>query len=138
VQAIDISKRYGSTVALDHVALTVEAGDSHALVGRNGAGKSTLLKLLSGQLRPDSGEIRYGDTDLRSIAAPRLATIRAILSQNVQIAFPLRVREVVMMGRYPHFLGRPGADDERVCEDVMRLFDVLAMADRDFLSLSGG
>jgi iron complex transport system ATP-binding protein len=68
----------------------------------------------------------------------RLATMRAILSQNVQIAFPLRVREVVMMGRHPHFLGRPTAEDERVCEEVMRVFDVLQMSDRDFLTLRGG
>jgi iron complex transport system ATP-binding protein len=138
LHARDLSRVANGRRLLDGVGLGFGAGQISLIVGPNGAGKSTLLKLLSGQLRPDSGEIRYGDTDLRSIAAPRLATIRAILSQNVQIAFPLRVREVVMMGRYPHFLGRPGADDERVCEDVMRLFDVLTMADRDFLSLSGG
>ena len=59
MQAIDISKRYGSTVALDHVALTVEAGDSHALVGRNGAGKSTLVSILTGLQAPDSGSLLF-------------------------------------------------------------------------------
>ena len=57
MQAIDISKRYGSTVALDHVNLTVASGDAHALVGRNGAGKSTLVSILTGLQGPDSGKL---------------------------------------------------------------------------------
>ncbi len=123
---------------VDSVDLSFQSGQLNLIVGPNGAGKSTLLKLLSGQLRPDSGEIRYGDVDLRGMTPQRLATIRAILPQSIQIAFPLRVREVVMMGRYPHFLGRPSAEDERVCAEVMRRFDVAEMADRDVLTLSGG
>ena len=43
VQAEGVVKRFGPTVALDGVKLTVQPGESHALVGRNGAGKSTLV-----------------------------------------------------------------------------------------------
>ena len=43
-----------------------------------------------------------------------------------------------MMGRYPHFAGKPAAADERACQEVMRFFDIENMADRDFLTLSGG
>src|SRR5260370_30693716 len=43
-----------------------------------------------------------------------------------------------MMGRYPHFAGKPAATDERACQEVMRFFDVEGMADRDYLTLSGG
>jgi iron complex transport system ATP-binding protein len=138
LRAYDLSRVADGRRILDRVELSFASGQLSLIVGPNGAGKSTLLKLLSGQLRPQSGEIRYGDADLRSLAPRRLATMRAILSQNLQIAFPLSVREVVMMGRYPHFLGRPTAQDEKVCDDVMRAFDVLDMADRDFLTLSGG
>jgi iron complex transport system ATP-binding protein len=42
------------------------------------------------------------------------------------------------MGRYPHFAGRPAAADERACQEVMRFFEVEGMADRDYLTLSGG
>jgi iron complex transport system ATP-binding protein len=138
LRARDLSWRANGRQIVDGVELSCGSGQLNLIVGPNGAGKSTLLKLLSGQLRPHAGEIRYGDADLRSITPQRVATIRAVLSQNVQIAFPLRVREVVMMGRYPHFLGRPSAEDERVCAEVMRVFDVADMADRDVLTLSGG
>ncbi|MDX6355307.1 MAG: simple sugar transport system ATP-binding protein [Streptomyces sp.] len=61
VHAEGIVKRFGATVALDRVGITVAAGDSHALVGRNGAGKSTLVSVLTGLQAPDSGEVRFQD-----------------------------------------------------------------------------
>ncbi|MER8072365.1 sugar ABC transporter ATP-binding protein [Streptomyces sp. NPDC094034] len=60
VHAEGIVKRFGPTVALDGVRLTVRPGESHALVGRNGAGKSTLVSVLTGLHRPDAGEVTFG------------------------------------------------------------------------------
>ncbi|MEV4974151.1 sugar ABC transporter ATP-binding protein [Streptomyces scopuliridis] len=60
VHAEGIVKRFGPTVALDGVRLTVRPGESHALVGRNGAGKSTLVSVVTGLHRPDAGEVTFG------------------------------------------------------------------------------
>jgi simple sugar transport system ATP-binding protein len=59
VHAEGVVKRFGPTVALDRVGITVEAGDSHALVGRNGAGKSTLVSVLTGLQVPDAGQVFF-------------------------------------------------------------------------------
>ncbi|MGW6208749.1 sugar ABC transporter ATP-binding protein [Streptomyces sp. NPDC055089] len=60
VQAEGVVKRFGPTVALDGVKLTVQPGESHALVGRNGAGKSTLVSVLTGLHKADSGTVTFG------------------------------------------------------------------------------
>lgn len=123
---------------LDEVSVAFAPGKLSLVIGPNGAGKSTLVKALSGQLEPQAGEIRYADRPLSRWQERELARVRAVLSQNVELAFPLRVWEVVLMGRYPHFTGAPAQADERACEEAMRYFDVLDWADRNYLTLSGG
>src|SRR5206468_8318059 len=58
LQVTGIHKRFGATIALDGVDLTVHAGQVLAVVGENGAGKSTLMKVLSGAHRADEGQMR--------------------------------------------------------------------------------
>ena len=55
-----INKSFGSVRALEEVTLCIEKGLTTAIVGDNGSGKSTLIKILSGNLRPDSGSITAG------------------------------------------------------------------------------
>lgn len=60
-----ISKRYGATVALTDVSFMLRAGEVCGLLGENGAGKSTLVKVLSGVVRPDSGEMHLAGAPYR-------------------------------------------------------------------------
>ncbi len=68
----NITKRFGSIVALDNVTFTVERHQVMALLGDNGAGKSTLIKILTGVHRPTSGRI-YFEGKLVNIESPRQA-----------------------------------------------------------------
>jgi ABC-2 type transport system ATP-binding protein len=70
----DLHKRFGRVEALRGVTLEVRPGERVCLLGHNGAGKSTLMKILSGQLRPDSGSVRVGDVDVA--ADPNAARAR--------------------------------------------------------------
>jgi simple sugar transport system ATP-binding protein len=69
VEARAVSKRYGKTLALDNVSMTVTAGQSVALAGRNGAGKSTLVRLFTGLDRPDQGEVRFAGQPAPDVSA---------------------------------------------------------------------
>lgn len=123
---------------LDDVSVSFAPGSLSMILGPNGAGKSTLVKALCRQVVPQSGEIRYAGRSLPSWSEQELSRVRAVLSQNVELAFPLRVWEVVLMGRYPHFTGAATPSDTAACTEAMRYFDVLDWSDRDYLTLSGG
>ena len=57
LQVDDLCKKYGSTVALDHVSLSVPTGSIYGLIGENGAGKTTLFRILAGLSHQTSGVI---------------------------------------------------------------------------------
>ena len=128
----------GGHPILHGVSATFAPGRLHLIIGPNGAGKSTLVKSWRGCSSRQPGQVLYGGADVARASEPALAERRAVLSQAVEIAFPLSVHEVVMMGRYPHFSGRPAARDRAVVDEVMRYCDVTGLADRSYPTLSGG
>ena len=94
-----ITKRYGSLVANDHIDLTVEEGQIHALLGENGAGKTTLMNVLYGLLQPDEGEILL-DGKPQQFATPGDA-IRAgigMVHQHFMLVPVFTVAENVTLG----------------------------------------
>jgi ABC-2 type transport system ATP-binding protein len=64
IEVNDLTKRYGATLALDHVTFRIEPGQIVGLLGPNGAGKTTMLKLLTGYLPPTEGIARVADLDV--------------------------------------------------------------------------
>lgn len=75
VEVHNLSKRYGSKVALDGVSLSVSRGTVLGLVGPNGAGKSTLLKMLLGVMRPSAGAIYYDGQPLWPNPTPAMQSV---------------------------------------------------------------
>ena len=138
LEARDIAYRVGDKALLSGVSVAFEPGRLHLVIGPNGAGTSTLVKVLARLLRPHEGQVLYEGADVRRAGEIDLAKRRAVLSQAVEVAFPLTVREVVMMGRHPHFGSRPGPADEQVVDELMGFFDVTEFDGRDYQTLSGG
>ncbi|HWS57239.1 MAG TPA: ABC transporter ATP-binding protein [Actinotalea sp.] len=70
IEIHDLTKTFGAVRALDHLDLSVEAGEVHGFLGPNGAGKTTTLRVLLGLLRPDSGAVRLlGGDPWRDVAS---------------------------------------------------------------------
>ena len=85
----DVTKTYGRTSALDNVSLEIASGEFMTLLGPSGSGKTTLLMVLAGFIRPDSGEIRFGDRDV-SLVPPHKRDIGMVF-QNYAL-FPHMTR----------------------------------------------
>jgi ribose transport system ATP-binding protein len=98
----DISKRYGSAVALSGVSFKLHRGEVHALVGENGAGKSTLIKILSGAVHADGGRIEI-DGKLVDRPSPHQMHQHgvAVIYQELMLAPHLSVVESLFLGRLP-------------------------------------
>lgn len=126
--------------ALDGVSMEVPDGVLYAVLGPNGSGKSTLLKALLGVLPVADGAARVDGRDVASWSRRELARSVGVVPQAETIAFPLTVREMVAMGRYP-WLGPLGAEGERDRSAIARALehcDVADLAGRDVTTLSGG
>lgn len=96
-----LTKQYEGNTVLDHLDLTIERGEIHALVGENGAGKSTLIKLLSGLIRPEDGCFTLNGHTYRGIT-PKKAIEEgiAVIQQEQNLLQELSVSENIFLGDY--------------------------------------
>ena len=121
LQVDKINVYYGKIHALKDVSLEVEAGEIVALIGANGAGKSTTLKTVSGMLHPQSGSIRFMDTDITHTESFRLVSRgMAHVPEGRRCFLQMTVQENLDMGGYCRG-GDLSADMERVYERFPRL-----------------
>ena len=138
VEIVGVSYRAGGNLILDDVTARFRPGRFNVILGPNGAGKSSLLKVATGLLQPSDGRVTYDGKVVSDFAPGELARTRAVLSQHVELAFPLPVRDVVLMGRYPHYGRSPAPRDMEI---VDRALEMVGMQDRraqHYPTLSGG
>ena len=99
LQLAHITKRYPAVVANSDVSLTVQAGETHAVLGENGAGKSTLMKIIYGAVKPDEGEVMFNGQPVH-IRNPQEARALGIsmVFQHFSLFDTLTVAENVWLG----------------------------------------
>jgi len=126
--------------ALHDVTCQLAGGGVTAILGPNGAGKSTFVRLLIGLASPTSGSVQFRGRSLEKWPRGAIAREIGFVPQGEESVFPITVREVVAMGRYPH-LGpwRAESDeDRRLVRHALEDVDAFPFADRPFSTLSGG
>ena len=136
----DLYFSYGTTAILQGISLEVREGEMLGLVGPNGAGKTTLLRIISGTLKPQTGEVYLDGANLRQLRPRDRARRVAMVPQNPAVPQGFTALEVVLMGRNPHLglLQWEGAEDLEVCRRVMELTSTWEFAHRLISTLSGG
>ncbi len=129
--------RYRELRALDGISFATSCGACLALIGPNGAGKSTLLKAIAGLLPIESGKIFWRGTQVA-----KWSREIAYLPQreNVDWQFPVTVRGVVSMGRYPQagWWRAFSPTDDAAIERALTAMDLLDLQHRQISALSGG
>ena len=127
----------GAEPALRGISFSVTCGHAMALVGRNGAGKSTLLSVLAGLLQPSSGSVLWNGVPLLST---RHEVAYLPQRSGIDWSFPITVRGVVELGRFPSLglLGAAGREDERIVQHALECMQLLPLQERPISQLSGG
>lgn len=138
IEVRDLSFSYdGSEVILDRVQLEIGRTDFLAVIGPNGGGKTTLVKAILGLVTPQAGQVIFGSSELRRAIGyvPQFASFDS--------NFPLRVTEVIRMGRLGRcgrrgLLRRYSAQDDAAVRRVVDQFGLSKVAQHPINSLSGG
>ena len=135
---------YGVRRAVDSVSARLEPGAMAALLGPNGAGKSTLLRAVSGAAAGSAarraGMVLIDDVPLEEYDRAEVARRVAVVPGQTRVAFPLRVEELVALGRVPHehpLLG-PRAADRAAVDAAIERVGITELRGRDVRELSLG
>ena len=132
-----LSVSYRRVLALENVSLATSCGNRVALIGPNGAGKSTLLKAIAGLVPRESGSIRW-----RGTAVKKWSREFAYLPQREEVdwSFPITVRGLVEMGRYPQtgWWRKFSAEDTAAVDRALESLALNDLQDRQIRELSGG
>lgn len=135
VEVCDVSKRFASRVAVEHLTLGVRRGVCFGLLGPNGAGKTTTLRMIYGVTRPASGTVRvFGADVFRNLRAVR-SRLGVTLQQNVLIESLSPRANLTVFGRY-HLLEQ--RDLAARVEELIDFMELGADADLPVIRLSGG
>lgn len=102
IEVCEIAVKAGKKMLLHNVSFELNPGEVVALIGSNGAGKSTLLRAIAGEQPVEQGAVFINGKPLSGYNSAQLSRTRAVFSQSVQVAFPLSVLEIVLMGRYAY------------------------------------
>lgn len=125
---------------LEGVNIEVEKGEFVGLIGPNGSGKSTLLKNIYKVYKPTKGNIFIDSTGISKLSNKELARKMAVMVQENNLEFDIKVLDMVLLGRYSHkkLLESNNNNDYEVAENSLKEVGLLGYEERSFFSLSGG
>lgn len=137
IQVSNLTVSYGPKPALLDVSLSIEPGLLIGVIGPNGAGKSTFIKAILGFVKRDMGSVT-----IQGIAAEKAKGRVAYVPQRgaVDWDFPIRVKEVAMMGRYGHvpWYRDPSEQDWQIVDEALDMVRMSEFKNRQIGQLSGG
>jgi zinc transport system ATP-binding protein len=137
VELEEVSLALRGAPVLEGVTLTLEPRDYLAVLGPNGSGKSTLLRVILGLLEPDRGRVRvFGEPPARARGAVGYVPQHF----RIDLDFPIRVLDVVLMGRLARrgSLRRFSAEDREIARAMLERVEMQHLVDRPVGALSGG
>lgn len=139
-QTHNLSAGYRLLTVLHDINISIVEGDFIGIIGPNGAGKSTLLKILSNNISPTVGHVRFRGRDLNSYRAKSLAKQISVVHQSLENILPFTVYDFLRMGRFPHqgIWEIETSEDQEIIRHAMEMTKITHLRERKLSELSGG
>lgn len=135
IHATDITKRFGTQLAVDHLSFTIDSGEITGFIGPNGAGKSTTMKILTGTLPPDQGEITIKGIPISGHQL-ELRRILGYLPEHNPLYLEMYIREY--LGYVAGLYGLHGTGAKRRVSEVISMTGLAPEARKKIGALSKG
>jgi len=137
LQTTALGKRFGALAVTDDVSLDVMPGEMHALIGPNGAGKTTLIGQITGELRPNTGRIRFRGADITDLPVDKRARLGLARSFQITSIFDTFTAEsnvaLAVQAHEPHSFRfwTPARSIDRLREPARRRLQEVGLAGRE-------
>lgn len=142
IEIKNLDKSFGDHHVLDHISLTIQDGETVAIIGPSGSGKSTLLRCLNLLEQPESGEVKVGSASYQAPHISRadcrhIRQVSAMVFQNYDLFANKTVLSNITM---PLIVGQKKSKEEanHIAHDLLKRVDLLEKADAYPRELSGG
>tara|TARA_B100000614_G_scaffold161614_1_gene143945 strand:- start:8451 stop:9236 length:786 start_codon:yes stop_codon:yes gene_type:complete len=125
-------------IILDDISISIKSGDMISIIGPNGSGKTTMLKAISNEIPITNGEVLFHNKNILNWDINSLANQKAVLSQSNNLVFPFSVIDIVKMGRFPIKDKGNQNEEEKLCKNILEIFDLGDYINQNYITLSGG
>ncbi len=140
LQFKNISIGHENNALIEYISLTLQAPCLVGLIGNNGSGKTTLLKTISGLQKKVAGSFFYNEKDISSLNSKDISKIISFGFAFNSNVFPIRVYELVSMGRYPYLnnMATLTEADDKIILETIDILGISLLKDKLITAISDG
>ncbi len=138
IQIKDLEFSYSDDKVLKGINLNILPGECLSILGPNGTGKSTLIKCIDGLLKPQKGDIKIDGQNIKDLRREQIAKKLGYVPQSSASLFPLKVFDMVLLGRSPHITWKSTKTDQNKVLKALKMLNIENLAMKNFNEISGG
>ncbi|HBB17186.1 MAG: ABC transporter ATP-binding protein [Syntrophus sp. RIFOXYC2_FULL_54_9] len=134
LKTINLTKNFGGLSAVSNVSFSIRKGDLQTIIGPNGAGKSTFFKLITGEIKPSSGQVLFLDQDITSLPQTKVSHLGIAVAYQITNIFPMltvleNVRVAAQSRKTTFNLWSKALNHKALAEESLAILELIGLAD---------